>query len=75
MARPAGERGRLTEPVLVKLTPDQAEELEAAALIQGVSSPELLRTALDEFLVTRRGALEPVIRSVRQARQAMGRSG
>lgn len=71
MARTAGARGRLSESILVKLSPEQAMELDAAALVQGVSSPELIRTALDEFLRGLRNQIRKVIQSVEDARRSL----
>lgn len=71
MSRTAGSRGRLSEAILVKLSPGQAEELEAAAMVQGVSSPELVRSALDEYLRERRPQIRKVLRSVEDARKVL----
>lgn len=70
MPRRVGERGPLTEAVLVKLTAEQYEELKAAALVYGVTEPELLRTALDELLEGNRSGIQAVLRSIQKARQA-----
>lgn len=75
MARKPGRRGPLTEPVLVKLTREQSEGLKAAALIDGVSEPELLRTALDAFLRGNRAGIQAVVRSIHKARQAVQQHG
>lgn len=71
MARRAGQRGVLTEAVLVKLTREQREGLQAAALVYGVSEPELLRTALDDLLEANRAAIQAVLRSIQKARQSV----
>jgi len=72
MPRPVGARGRLSESVLVKLSAQQAEEVEAAAVVEGVSSPELIRQALDEFLNRNRPNLTRVLKSIRLARRSLG---
>ncbi len=63
MGRLAGPRGRLSEPVLLKLTPEQREELEAASFGYRVSEPEIVRRALDEFLRNRRAELKKLLKA------------
>lgn len=69
MPRKAGGRGLLSEAVLVKLSREQYDRLKAAALVYGVSEPELLRTALDELLEGNRSGIQAVLRSIQKARQ------
>lgn len=71
MPRRAGDRGLLTEAVLVKLTRHQHDGLKAAALVYGVSEPELLRTALDDLLEGNRSGIQAVLRSIQRARDAV----
>jgi hypothetical protein len=69
MPRQVGRRGKLSAPVLVKLSSLQRQELEAAAMVHQCSEPELVRRALDEFLNRVRPQLRPVLSSVQKARQ------
>ncbi len=71
MPKQVGPRGRMTESVLVKLTAEQREALDAAALVYRVSSPELLRKALDELLVKAGPQVQAVLKSVYKARAGL----
>ncbi len=53
----------MSEPVLLKLTPEQREELEAAAFGYRVSEPEVVRRALDDFLRKRKNELRKLIKA------------
>lgn len=69
MARKVGRRGPLVEPVHVKLSSQQKEQLDAASALLASSPPEVIRRALDDFLARERPRLLPVQRAIRRARE------
>lgn len=74
MARTAGPRGLLSRNISVKVTPEQEDELTAAALAHETTTGEVIRVALDEYLRRERPRIAPLLRGLRTVRATIGGS-